>query len=229
MSASVLVVDDEPAIRDAVTYALEREGFSTRTADDGPSALDLARSEPFDLVVLDLMLPRLSGTEVCRALRSESAVPIIMLTARSTEIDRVIGLELGADDYVVKPFSVMELVSRVKAILRRRELDRGDGAGAVRRIGSLTIDLMRHEVSVDGGSVHVTPSEFRMLEKLSEEPGRAYGRRELLRHLWRSEHVGDERACDAHVVNLRRKLERGAAPPVRLVTVRGVGYALRPD
>ena len=228
MRPRVLVVDDEPAIRDSVTYALEREGFETTSAADGLEALEAARKEAFDAVVLDLMLPQLSGQEVCRRLRAESPVPIIMLTARTTEIDRVVGLELGADDYVTKPFSVLELVSRVRAQLRRRELDRQEGEAAVRRIGGLTIDLVRHEVNVDGRPVELTPSEFRLLEKLSEQPGRAYARRELMQHLWRSEHVGDERTCDAHVVNLRRKLEPNPVTPSRLVTVRGVGYSLRP-
>ena len=232
MTPRVLVVDDEPAIRDSVTYALEQEGFETESAADGRTALQVAQREEFDAIVLDLMLPGLSGMDVCRRLRAESAVPIIMLTARTTEVDRIVGLELGADDYVTKPFSVRELISRVRAVLRRRELDRQELgrepiANAVRHIGGLTVDLVRHEVWVDGEHVLLTPSEFRLLEKLSEEPGRAYDRYELMRYLWRSEHTGDARSCDAHVVNLRRKLEPDASRPTRLVTVRGVGYALR--
>ena len=173
------------------------------------------------------MLPGISGTDVCRALRAESDVPILMLTARDAEIDRVLGLELGADDYVTKPFSTAELLSRVRAILRRRELDRANGAGtAVRRLGGLHIDLGRHEVLVDGERVHLTLSEFKVLALLAEQPDSVVSRRELMQHLWASEHVGDEHACEVHISNLRRKIERDASKPERLVTVRGLGYKL---
>lgn len=224
---SILVVDDEPAIRESVTYALEREGYDVVAVEDGETALDRARSHSFDAVILDVVLPGRLGTDVCRELRAESSVPILMLTARTTELDRVVGLELGADDYVPKPFSVAELVARVRAILRRRELDRSVGS-ELRRVGGLELDFRRHEVRVDGRSVELTPMEFRLLAVLADEPERAFGRRELVRHLWESNHVGDERACDAHVVNLRRKIERDPAEPERLVTVRGVGYKLVP-
>jgi len=221
----ILVVDDEPAIRESVTYALEREGYDVESAEDGETALRLARSERFDAVILDVLLPGLPGTDVCRVLRNESSVPIVLLTARTTEIDRVIGLELGADDYVSKPFSVAELVARVRAILRRRELDRSEG-GSMRRVGNLELDFRRHEVHVDGKRVDLTPMEFKLLALLADEPERAFNRAELVRHLWESAYVGDERACDTHVVNLRRKIERDPARPQRLVTVRGVGYKL---
>jgi two-component system response regulator RegX3 len=222
----ILVAEDEPAILDSVLYALERDGFEPEGVDDGAAALERARSGEFDLLVLDLMLPQLSGLDVCRTLRAESALPIIMLTARSGEIDRVLGLELGADDYVTKPFSVAELVSRVRALLRRRALDRDEGALAVARVGSLEVDFRRHEVRVDGEAILLTPSEFRLLAKLVSEPGRAFSRRELMQHLWSSEYVGDERAADVHVSNLRAKIEPDAAKPTRIVTVRGVGYKL---
>jgi DNA-binding response OmpR family regulator len=173
------------------------------------------------------MLPKLSGTEVCRRLRAESAVPIIMLTAKADEVDRVVGLELGADDYLTKPFSVAELVSRVRALLRRRELDRAEAGGGVRRLGGLEIDAVRHEVRADGRLVALTRSEFRLLAMLAEEPERAFSRREILARLWRTEYVGDERACDSHIVNLRHKIERNPDLPERIVTVRGVGYKLR--
>ena len=225
MSARVLVVDDEPAIRDAVAYALRREGFEVREEEDGTAGLAAARAEPFDAVVLDVMLPGLKGTEVCRTLRAESAVPILLLTARDAEVDRVIGLELGADDYVTKPFSVAELIARVRALLRRRDLDRAD-ATALARVGGIEIDGLRREVRVDGEPVELTPSEFRLLVLLASEPERPFSRREVMRELWQSEHVGDERACDAHVVNLRRKIERDPRRPERLVTVRGHGYKL---
>jgi DNA-binding response OmpR family regulator len=221
----ILVIDDEPTIRESVSYALEREGFEVRAVEDGEIGLRVAREEPFDAVVLDVMLPGLSGTEVCRRLRAESAVPILMLTARTAEIDRVVGLELGADDYVPKPFAMRELVARVRALLRRRELDRSED-GWYRRVGGIEIDFRRHEVRVDGTRVDLTPAEFKLLALLASDPGRAWERRELMRQLWESEHVGDERAVDAHVVNLRRKVEVDPSAPRRILTVRGVGYSL---
>ena len=221
----VLVVDDEAAIREAVGYALEREGFEVVEVGDGEAALDAARSDEFDVVVLDLMLPGVSGLDVCRRLRAQSAVPIVMLTAKEAEVDRVVGLELGADDYVTKPFSLAELVSRVRAILRRRELDR-ETEPSVLRVGGVEIDRLRHRVRVDGAERDVTGSEFRLLVLFATHPDRAFSRRELMQHLWQSEHVGDQRACDTHIVNLRRKLERDRTRPQRLLTVRGVGYKL---
>ena len=221
----ILVVDDEPTIRESVTYALEQEGFEVYAVDDGETGLRAAREETFDAVVLDVMLPGLSGTEVCRRLRAESAVPIVMLTARTAEVDRVVGLELGADDYVAKPFAMRELVARIRAILRRRELDRGEDR-ALLRVGGLELDFRRHEVRVDGVRADLTPTEFKLLALLASDPERAWPRRDLMRHLWESEHVGDERAVDAHVVKLRRKIEGDPSHPRRLVTVRGVGYSL---
>jgi two-component system response regulator RegX3 len=223
----ILVVDDEPAIVDSVSYALRREGFDVAVEADGEGALDAARAGPVDLVLLDVMLPGLSGTEVCRRLRAESTVPIILLTAKGEEVDRVVGLELGADDYVTKPFSMAELVSRVRALLRRRELDRSEAPG-VMRVGGLEVDAVRHEVRIDGTLVQLTPSEFRLLAIFVQEPERAFSRAELLQRLWRTAYVGDERACDSHVVNLRRKIEADPARPRRIVTVRGVGYKLLP-
>jgi two-component system response regulator RegX3 len=224
----ILVVDDEPAIVDAVTYALEGEGYEVASRADGDAALEAALDESFDLVVLDLMLPKLSGTEVCRRLRAESDIPIVMLTAKDAEVDRVLGLEIGADDYVTKPFSIAELVSRVRALLRRRELDRAARGYAFKRIGSLTLDLARHKVSLDDSEVQLTPSEFRLLALLAEQPERVYSRREIMQHLWESAYVGDERACDIHISNLRRKLERVPDEPERILTVRGIGYKLVP-
>jgi two-component system response regulator RegX3 len=228
MSERILVVDDEPAISDAVAYALEGEGYEVESRSDGEAALEAALSESFDLVILDLLLPKLSGTEVCRRLRSESDIPILMLTAKDAEVDRVLGLEAGADDYVTKPFSIAELVSRVRAILRRRELDRAGRGFAFKRVGSLTLDLARHNVTLDGRDVQLTPSEFRLLALLAEEPERVYSRREIMQHLWESTYVGDERACDIHISNLRRKLEGEPEQPQRILTVRGVGYRLVP-
>jgi two-component system, OmpR family, response regulator RegX3 len=221
----ILIADDEPAIRESVAYALAREGYEVDAVEDGVSALARARAEPYDAIVLDVMLPGQSGTDVCRELRAESSVPIVMLTARTGEVDRVVGLELGADDYVTKPFSIAELVARVRAILRRRELDRGTGMPR-RRVGGLELDFRRHELTVDGRRVELTPMEFKLLALLADEPERAFTRRELVRHLWDSEYAGDVRACDTHVVNIRRKIERDPAEPQRLVTIRGVGYKL---
>ena len=225
MSDKILVVDDEPAIVDAVVYALRASGFDVDAFADGESALDAARSDGYDVLVLDVRLPGLSGIEICRRLRSESDVPILILTAMDAEVDRVLGLEAGADDYVTKPFSVAELVSRVRAILRRRELDRAVGSG-IRHIGSLELDVNRHEVRIDGKTIRLTPSEFRLLALLAEEPERVYTRREIMQHLWDSTYVGDQRACDIHVSNLRRKIEETPGRPQRLVTIRGVGYKL---
>jgi two-component system, OmpR family, response regulator RegX3 len=222
----ILVVDDEPAIADSVGYALTEEGFDVDIVGDGVTALDATRDQPYDLMVLDLLLPRLDGLEVCRTVRAESDLPILMLTAKDAEVDRVRGLELGADDYVTKPFSLAELVSRVRAILRRRELDRSSGASTTQVIGGLSIDLATHTVDVDGKPAHLTPSEFRLLALLASTPGRVRTRREVMQHLWQSSYVGDERACDVHVSNLRRKIEPDPARPKRLVTVRGTGYRL---
>ncbi|MGH2934228.1 MAG: response regulator [Gaiellaceae bacterium] len=225
--STVLVVDDDPGVLDVVAFTLRREGFDVDEERDGARALEAARAHDYDLVILDVMLPQLSGTDVCRALRAESDVPIVMLTARDAERDRVQGLELGADDYVTKPFSSAELLSRVRAILRRRELDRANGGGAVvRDLGGLHLDLGRHEVAVDGEPVRLTLSEFKVLALLAERPERIISRRELMQHLWSSEHVGDEHACEVHISNLRRKIERDPARPQRLVTVRGEGYKL---
>jgi two-component system, OmpR family, response regulator RegX3 len=225
MSERILVVDDEQAIVDAVSYALRAAGFEVDEFGDGESALEAARSTPYDVLVVDVRLPGLSGIEITRRLRAESGVPILMLTAMDAEVDRVLGLEAGADDYVTKPFSVAELVSRVRAILRRRELDRA-GSFGVRRVGSLELDVSRHEVRIEGNTIRLTPSEFRLLALLAEEPERVYSRREIMQHLWDSTYVGDERACDIHVSNLRRKIEATPGRPNRLVTVRGVGYKL---
>jgi two-component system response regulator RegX3 len=226
MADRILLVEDEPAIADAIEYALEAEGFGVDVAGDGNLALRRATTEPYDLLVLDLMLPGLSGLEICRRVRDESAVPILMLTAKDTEVDRVLGLEVGADDYVTKPFSVPELVARVRALLRRRELDSRE-RGARLRVGGLEVDLTRHEATVDGTAVRLTAFELKLVALLASEPERVFSRREIMRHLWESDYVADERACDLHISNIRRKIERDPANPERLVTVRGAGYKLQ--
>jgi len=214
----LLIAEDEQSIADAVVYALRAEGYDVDSVGDGDAALNAVRANGYDMLVLDLMLPGVSGLEVCRRLRAESAIPILMLTARTAEVDRVLGLEAGADDYVPKPFSMPELISRVRAILRRRELDLGETR---MNVGNLKVDVTRHEVVVDGKAVYLTPSEFKLLALLAREPERVFSRRELMEHLWDSRHVGDQRAVDTHVANLRRKI--GAD---RIVTIRGVGYKL---
>jgi two-component system response regulator RegX3 len=220
----VLVVDDEDAIREAVVYSLRAEGLDVDSRPDGQSAVEAVADEPFDLVVLDVMLGDISGIEVCRRLRQRSDVPILMLTARDEEADVVLGLEAGADDYVTKPFSMRELTSRTRAIIRRRELDRA-GATNVYVAADVELDLVRHEVRVAGRPVAVTPTEFRMLALLASHD-RPFRRRELLEHAWQTTFVPDERSCDVHVANIRRKLEDDPQSPRRLLTVRGVGYRL---
>jgi DNA-binding response OmpR family regulator len=224
----VLVVEDDEEIALVLQRSLRLEGYEVRIAGDGEVALDQAAAFNPDLVILDLGLPKLDGIEVARRLRAADDVPILMLTARDAEIDRVLGLELGADDYVTKPFSTAELLSRVRAILRRRELDRVNGGATLRNLGGLQIDLSRHEVRVDGDRVHLTLSEFKVLALLAEQPDAVVSRKELMQHLWASEHVGDEHACEVHISNLRRKIERDPSQPQRLVTVRGMGYKLVP-
>ncbi len=226
MSARVLLADDDRGVLEVVTYGLQKEGFHVRAVGDGETALDVAAEETYDVVLLDVMMPKQSGLDVCRKLRAESSVPILMLTAKDAELDRVLGLELGADDYITKPFSLAELVSRIRSILRRRELDRSEHGSATRQVGGLRIDFARHHVSVDGEPVRLTPSEFKVLALLAEKPEHVLTRRQIMQHLWESEYVGDQHACDVHISNLRRKIERDPAYPTRIVTVRGVGYKL---
>jgi two-component system response regulator RegX3 len=223
--SKVLIVEDEPAVRDALDYSLRGEGFDVDAASDGEAGLRAAQAGDYDVVILDLMLPKMSGTEVCRRLRSESAVPIIMLTAKGAELDRVLGLEIGADDYVTKPFSMAELIGRIRAILRRRRLDRS-GATSMLRVGDLELDPIRHEVRIGGEPKRLTPSEFKLLLLLAQDPERVFSRREIMQHLWDSTYVGDQRACDIHISNLRQKIEEDPGNPARVVTLRGVGYKL---
>jgi two-component system, OmpR family, response regulator RegX3 len=226
VSPRVLVADDDAGIRDVVSYALHHEGFETETVANGADALEAARAGSYDLLILDLMMPALSGIEVCRRVRAESHLPILMLTAKDAELDRVLGLEIGADDYVTKPFSVPELISRVRAILRRRDLDREEAAQPVREVAGLRIDFARHGVTVDGRPVQLTPSEFKLCALLAQHPGQVLTRRQIMEYLWDSPYVGDQHACEVHVSNLRRKVEDDPAHPKRILTVRGIGYKL---
>jgi DNA-binding response OmpR family regulator len=220
------VVDDEPSLVRGLLYALEREDFEVDVAVDGRAAVERALSQAFDLVLLDVMLPRVSGVDACREIRAQSDVPIIMLTARDAERELVEGLGAGADDYVTKPFSAAELLGRIRSLLRRREIDRAANEKLVRKHGGLTIDLVNDEVTVDGRRVQLTPSEFRILGLLASAPGVVWSRRQIMEHLWGSTHIGDEHTCEVHISTLRRKIERDPSNPERLVTFRGLGYAL---
>ena len=218
----ILVVDDEPRITRLVRDYLERAGFAVSVARDGAEALLRARTERPDLVVLDLGLPELDGLDVTRSLRRDSATPIIILTARDDEADRIVGLELGADDYVTKPFSPRELVARVRAVLRRRVPQVGD----VMRTGSLELDLPRMRLTVDGRAVELTATEFSLLAAMAREPGRVFTRAQLLDAIHGVAFESYERAIDAHVKNIRRKIEADPRSPRHLLTVYGVGYRL---
>jgi two-component system, OmpR family, response regulator RegX3 len=219
----ILVVEDETPIAEALGYALRGAGYEVDVVADGNAGLAATRERTFDLMVLDLMLPGLAGLDVCRAVRAESDLPIVMLTARDGEVDRVLGLEIGADDYVTKPFSVAELVSRVRALLRRRDLDRGH---VVQRVGDLVIAVSRHAATLEDRPLQLTRSEFRVVTLLASAPGRVFTRDELVEHLWEGDFEGDRRAIDVHMSNLRRKLEDDPRNPRRLQTVRGIGYRL---
>jgi two-component system response regulator RegX3 len=226
MQGRILIVEDDPTHRYAISRLLEKDGFAVDVADDGEAGIDAARAADYDVVLLDWMLPKVSGIDVCRALRSESPVPIIMLSAKGTEAERVLGLELGADDYITKPFSSAELVSRIRSVLRRRALDVGDDR-QVRIVGGVFLDLLRHRVEIDRREVQLTPTEYRLLSLLASDPERVFPREEIMRHLWQSAFIGDTRNVDVHVRNVRRKIEADPTEPARLVTVRGVGYQLR--
>ncbi|RBY78202.1 DNA-binding response regulator [Geodermatophilus sp. TF02-6] len=219
----VLVVEDEESFSDALSYMLRREGFDPVVAASGPEALDEFDRGGADIVLLDLMLPGLPGTEVCRALRARSAVPIIMLTAKDAEIDKVVGLELGADDYVTKPYSARELVARIRAVLRRRGHTEAP-AGSVLAAGRVRMDVDRHVVSVDGEPVALPLKEFDLLELLLRNAGRVLTRGQLIDRVWGADYVGDTKTLDVHVKRLRAKIEPDPANPEHLVTVRGLGY-----
>ncbi len=224
MAERILIVEDEPNLAESVAYALQREGFVTQTAADGPSALDCFEAQPPDLVLLDLMLPGLSGWQLFTALRKRSAVPVIMLTARGEEADRVAGLEMGADDYVVKPFSMRELIARVRAVLRRTAGTEEPEAEAVLEAGGVRLDASRRETWVEGVPVQLTPKEFDLLAYLLRHRGRVRSREQILAAVWGQEEYLDERTVDVHIRWLRKKIEKDPAVPRRLLTVRGIGY-----
>ena len=226
-SATILLVDDEEAVQKLLTYPLEQEGFRVLHARDGEEALQRFEAEQVDLVVLDLMLPKLDGLEVCRRLRAKSAVPIIMLTARDDELDKVVGLELGADDYITKPFSIREFRSRVRALLRRVSLTATEDGRDRILVDGLLLDLAKRTVELDGRRVDLTYVEFELLRTLAAQPGRVFSRRMLLEALWKSADYRDPRTIDVHVRHLREKLEAEPREPEYILTVRGVGYRFR--
>jgi DNA-binding response OmpR family regulator len=230
MTEKILVVEDEPALQETLAYNLIRQGYSVKTASDGQAAVDVAREIVPDLVILDIMLPVLDGFEVCRILRQEMNAPILMLTARDEEIDRVIGLEMGADDYLTKPFSMRELMARVKALLRRVRLDRSE-AGLQQEItkeslvfGNLELDLTRREGRLGDQVVPLKPKEFELLLFLARHRGQVLTRDLILERVWGWDFTGGSRTVDVHVRWLREKIEPDPATPVRIVTVRGAGY-----
>jgi DNA-binding response OmpR family regulator len=228
--AHILVVDDEPPIVELVRGYLEREGWRVSTAADGHAAIAMARASAPDVVVLDLMLPGIDGVEVCRTLRTFSDAYVLMLTARSEELDKLVGLAVGADDYLTKPFSPRELVARIKVLLRRSRSGSpvaGGGSDARAPVEGLDVDAARHEARVDGGLVELTPIEFNLLLVLARDPGVVVGRGVLLDRVWGPEFVGDDHLVDVHVGNLRKKLGDDPSQPRFIETVRGVGYRVR--
>ena len=225
---SVLIVEDEESLADPLAFLLRKEGFEATVVSDGPSALAEFERAGADIVLLDLMLPGMSGTDVCKQLRSRSSVPVIMVTARDSEIDKVVGLELGADDYVTKPYSARELIARIRAVLRRG-VDTGDDLGldgGLLEAGPVTMDVERHIVSVEGSTITLPLKEFDLLEYLMRNSGRVLTRGQLIDRVWGADYVGDTKTLDVHVKRLRSKIEADPANPVHLVTVRGLGYKL---
>ena len=219
----ILVVEDEASFSEALVFLLQKEGFEVTVADDGSKAVAEFDRTGADLLLLDLMLPGLSGTEVCRQIRTRSSVPIIMLTAKDSEIDKVVGLELGADDYVTKPYSSRELIARIRAVLRRQS-DFDDPEDSVLNVAGVRLDVERHEVSVDGERIQLPLKEFELLEILLRNAGRVLTRGQLIDRVWGSDYVGDTKTLDVHVKRLRSKIEQDPANPIHLITLRGLGY-----
>ncbi|MBF6172896.1 response regulator transcription factor [Nocardia blacklockiae] len=225
---SVLIVEDEESLADPLAFLLRKEGFEVTLVGDGPSALAEFDRSGADIVLLDLMLPGMSGTDVCKQLRTRSSVPVIMVTARDSEIDKVVGLELGADDYVTKPYSSRELIARIRAVLRRgagEEMDGGNESGVL-EAGPVRMDVDRHTVQVNGKPVTLPLKEFDLLEYLLRNSGRVLTRGQLIDRVWGADYVGDTKTLDVHVKRLRSKIEADPAKPEHLVTVRGLGYKL---
>ncbi|MCV7192493.1 response regulator transcription factor [Mycolicibacterium brumae] len=223
---SVLIVEDEESLADPLAFLLRKEGFEATVVTDGPSALAEFERSGADIVLLDLMLPGMSGTDVCKQLRAKSAVPVIMVTARDSEIDKVVGLELGADDYVTKPYSARELIARIRAVLRRGGEGDAIGGDGILEAGPVRMDVERHIVTVGNEPITLPLKEFDLLEYLMRNSGRVLTRGQLIDRVWGADYVGDTKTLDVHVKRLRSKIEEDPANPVRLVTVRGLGYKL---
>ncbi|MFB7845036.1 response regulator [Microbacterium sp. NPDC056052] len=220
----ILLVEDEPDLADPLAYLLRREGYEVEIAEDGPTALALFRESGADIVLLDLMLPGMPGTEVCRQIRTGSAVPIIMLTAKDSEVDIVVGLELGADDYITKPYSSRELLARMRAVLRRVVQAEEDVDERILEGGRVSVDLDRHTVAVDGEVINMPLKEFELLEVLMRNSGRVLTRGQLIDRVWGSDYFGDTKTLDVHIKRIRSRIEQNPSEPVMLVTVRGLGY-----
>ncbi|GAA3941808.1 response regulator transcription factor [Microbacterium soli] len=220
----ILLVEDEPDLADPLAYLLRREGYEVEICEDGPGALSAFEEHGADVILLDLMLPGMPGTEVCRRVRRRSAVPIIMLTAKDSEVDIVVGLELGADDYITKPYSSRELLARMRAVLRRVAQATDDVDERVLEGGRVTLDIDRHTVAVDGHEINMPLKEFELLELLMRNAGRVLTRGQLIDRVWGSDYFGDTKTLDVHIKRIRSRIEQNPASPVMLVTVRGLGY-----
>lgn len=224
--SKILVVEDEETLAEAISFLLSKEGFEVEIAEDGPAAITAFEKNGADLILLDLMLPGLSGTEVCRQIRAKSSVPIIMLTAKDSEIDKVVGLEIGADDYVTKPYSSRELIARIRAVLRRGEIGDATVVEGVLSVGPIRLDSDRHVISVNGEQVALPLKEFELLEYMMRNSGRVLTRMQLIDRVWGSDYVGDTKTLDVHIKRLRAKIEKDPANPEMIQTVRGMGYKL---
>jgi two-component system response regulator RegX3 len=224
--ARILVVEDEETLAEAISFHLSREGFDVAVAATGPDAIESFDKSGADLILLDLMLPGLSGTEVCRQIRAKSSVPIIMLTAKDSEIDKVVGLELGADDYVTKPYSSRELIARIRAVLRRGEIQDSAGDDSTLEVGPVRMDTDRHIITVNGEVVAIPLKEFELLEYLMRNAGRVLTRVQIIDRVWGSDYVGDTKTLDVHIKRLRAKIEKDPANPEFIQTVRGMGYKM---
>jgi len=227
MGSKILIVEDDQALLDVLKYNLTKEGYNVVVATDGIQALEVARGNKPDLILLDIMLPKMSGFDVCRILRKETTTPILMLTAKDEEVDKIVGLEIGADDYMTKPFSMRELLARIRAMLRRAEVVKSKPVEeAVLRISDLEVDLARHQATLSGTKLELTPKEFDLLVFLARNRGLVFSREQLLERVWGYDYAGGTRTVDVHIRWLREKLEVNPAKPKRLVTIRGVGYKL---
>jgi two-component system, OmpR family, response regulator RegX3 len=223
----ILIVEDEVSFSEALAFLLGKEGFEVSVAEDGQQAVDKFRKEGADLILLDLMIPVISGIEVCRTIRTTSQVPIIMLTAKDAEIDKVVGLELGADDYVTKPYSSRELIARIKAVLRRGVMDDSlDGEGGIHVVAGIKLDIGKHQVTINGQLVSLPLKEFELLEFLMRNAGRVLTRSQLIDRVWGGDYYGDTKTLDVHIKRLRAKIEADPANPTLIQTIRGLGYKL---